>query len=376
MTPRVVLHIGAPKSGTTYLQSVIWGSRKRLERHGVLVPGRRRFDHTKAAGAVCSERPAKVRPGTRYALWEGFARQAREGQGTTLISDEWFVSATAEQARRAVEDLAGCEVHVVFTARDFTRQVPAAWQEELKLGNASSLEEFVAGLDAPGTKWSWDTLDAAEVLPRWAGTLPADRVHVVTVPPGRAEPDLLWRRFAAASGFDPAWGDTDVTDANESLGVEAARFLQEVGPALREAVDADHAHWTEQYKWLRRYVGHEVLVPLGGGRIGLDEATTQRLRERTARTQQVLRESGWDLQGDLDDLSAATPQGRSPSSVTAEEMLAVAVRAMPKILGRLREEAARADRLAEQGGGSGMPAGEGGARRTVGALARRLRGDR
>lgn len=376
MNPRVVLHIGAPKSGTTYLQSVIWGSKNRLERHGVLVPGRRRFDHTKAAGAVCSERPASVRPGSRYALWERFVGQAREWQGTTLLSDEWFVSATADQARRALADLAGCEVHVVFTARDFARQVPAAWQEELKLGNASSLEEFAAGLDAPGTKWSWDTLDAAEVLPRWAGTLPADRVHVVTVPPGRAEPDLLWRRFAVACGFDPAWGDTDVTDANESLGVEAARFLQEVGPALREAVGADHTHWTEQYKWLRRYVGHEVLVPLGGGRIGLDPDTMRRLRERTARTEQLLRDSGWDLQGDLADLSAAQPGGRSPSSVTAEEMLAVAVQAMPKMLARLREEADRADRLTEQVRGQGRPVGEGGARRTVGALARRLRGDR
>jgi hypothetical protein len=36
---RVYLHIGAPKTGTTYLQEVLFRNRARLAEHGVLYPG-------------------------------------------------------------------------------------------------------------------------------------------------------------------------------------------------------------------------------------------------------------------------------------------------------------------------------------------------
>ena len=34
---RVLLHIGLPKTGTTYLQQVVWGNRDRLQADGVRV---------------------------------------------------------------------------------------------------------------------------------------------------------------------------------------------------------------------------------------------------------------------------------------------------------------------------------------------------
>lgn len=342
-----MLHLGAPKSGTTYLQSVIWNSRQRLYDAGVLVPGTRRFDHTRAASAVCSPRPEHVRPRSRYAVWDRFVRSAAEWPGTVLVSDEWFVAATAEQAARALDDLAGAEVHLVVTARDFVRQVPAAWQEELKLGNASSMTQFVVGLDDSARKWSWATLDAAEVLTRWAGSLPADRVHVVVVPPAGAPRDLLWHRFATACRIDPALGSADVVQANESLGVEAARLLQELGPSLRDAVEADHAHWAGQYRWLRRYLGHDLLVPLGGDKIGLDRETIDLVRHRTRASTKAISAAGWDVVGDLDELAQATfsESLRHPDSVTAEEMLEVAEELIPKLLGRVRTQTLRAEAL-------------------------------
>ena len=52
MAARVFLHVGAPKSGTTFLQTVLWDNRKRLADNGVLVPGRTLFDFNRAATAV------------------------------------------------------------------------------------------------------------------------------------------------------------------------------------------------------------------------------------------------------------------------------------------------------------------------------------
>ena len=40
MAPSTIyLHIGAPKTGTTYLQDMLWANKDVLERAGVLVPG-------------------------------------------------------------------------------------------------------------------------------------------------------------------------------------------------------------------------------------------------------------------------------------------------------------------------------------------------
>ncbi|MFA6299205.1 MAG: hypothetical protein WC642_08565, partial [Nocardioides sp.] len=52
MTQRLYLHVGAPKSGTTYLQRVLETNRARLADAGVLVVGDRHLDRIHAAMVV------------------------------------------------------------------------------------------------------------------------------------------------------------------------------------------------------------------------------------------------------------------------------------------------------------------------------------
>jgi hypothetical protein len=42
---RVFLHIGEPKTGTTFLQQVMWGNRAELAARGVALPGHHAQDH-------------------------------------------------------------------------------------------------------------------------------------------------------------------------------------------------------------------------------------------------------------------------------------------------------------------------------------------
>jgi hypothetical protein len=46
--PVVYLHVGEPKSGTTFLQQVMWGNRAVLAGQGVLLPGAHAQDHFRA----------------------------------------------------------------------------------------------------------------------------------------------------------------------------------------------------------------------------------------------------------------------------------------------------------------------------------------
>ena len=344
MAQRVILHVGAPKSGTTFIQSVLWHNRERLAAAGVLVPGRSLFDFDRAASAIRSTTPLAPRHRAHAAVWQRLLEQTRRWPGTVVISNEWLSLAATAQAERAIADLAPSQVLVVFTARDFVEQVPAAWQETLKLGRGQSLGEFIKSLDADGQRWSWWTLDPAMVLTRWGAALSPSHVHVVTVPPRGTDRCVLWNRFVQASGLHGGPYELAPAQTNESLGAESARLLQRLGPLLREAIDADGAHWTEQYRWIRRYVGHQLLVPRGGTRIGLDTQDARALRRRTDRTVSAMAAAGYSVNGELADLRAArSDDTRHPDDVADSELLDIALPVIADLLGKVRQETLRAD---------------------------------
>jgi hypothetical protein len=46
---RVYLHIGEPKTGTTFVQEAMWANRARLAAQGVVLPGYSHRDHSRAS---------------------------------------------------------------------------------------------------------------------------------------------------------------------------------------------------------------------------------------------------------------------------------------------------------------------------------------
>jgi glycosyltransferase involved in cell wall biosynthesis len=357
---RLFLHIGAPKSGTTFLQTVLWNNRALLEADNVLLPGRDLFDYNLAVTALRHPQPHTKLQHRAKATWRRLREEMDAWSGDAIVTNEWFVRANAEQAARARRDLADAELHIVYTARAFVHQIPAAWQETLKLGRGRSMSDFIAGLDDDKAQWSWWALDPALALERWSADLPPDRVHVVTVPPPGSDPGLLWTRLCSVLGIDPQRYDSTTAEANESLGAEAARLLERMGPDLRSAIGADDAPWTEQYRWIRRYLGHELLVPLAGSRIGANPEQAAALHARSVAAAHALGDAGYDIVGDLDDLRLADPplRSRDPSSVTDAEMLDVAVPLVADLFARVREATLRAER-AEKALTSGDDDGEG-----------------
>ena len=47
--PVVYLHIGEPKTGTTFVQQVLWRNRSALAQFGIMLPGPRPLAHWRAA---------------------------------------------------------------------------------------------------------------------------------------------------------------------------------------------------------------------------------------------------------------------------------------------------------------------------------------
>ncbi len=356
MARRVFFHIGGPKSGTTFLQAVMWGNRDVLRQQGVLFPGDRWLDRVWATNVL--RETSNVPHEMARTSWDRIVAQTQSFDGTVVISHEFFAAATREQARRAIAALAPAEVHVVYTARDYVRQVPALWQEQVKFRLSTPLSEYdPEPLTArPARHFSWRTLDVVDALDRWGSDLPPGHVHVVTVPPAGSPPGLLWERFSTLCGIDPASCDTDLGSPNESLGVVEAELMRRLNPRISDEIRGPR----EVPVWVRDYLGHTVLVPRGRERFSVGPQRAEELREKSREAVRQIEAAGYDVVGDLKELipPEGLPSLRQPDDISEGELLDAALDSMAVMLKNyrdvalerndLRAQVLRAEREAEQ----------------------------
>lgn len=299
---RVFVHVGSPKTGTTGVQDTLWRNRGVLADHGVHYPADRFDEHFLAALDLQQLKWGGLERQAAGAL-QRLVERANAVTGTVIISSEVFAAASAEQAQRMLGALDG-EVHVVLSARDLARQVPAEWQELVKHRHRLTYGDFLADLasDRPArraTRWFWSVQHWPDVLERWGATLPSERVHVVTVPPAGADHELLTNRFWDLFGIHPAWLTEASPRANAGLDAAAVTALRRLNERLRTDKLA-----SEHFRPLVR----EAIVHAGmGGRPGKPSVTLPPdlapvLVRLTDEWLARLRERAYDVVGNLDEL--------------------------------------------------------------------------
>jgi hypothetical protein len=350
---RVFLHVGAPKTGTTFLQHVLWANRSALARQGALYWGDVPGAHFYAAQDLRGRYFRGHRHPRVSGAWDRLAKAAREWSGpTVLISHEILATCDPDEASRAVESLRPHEVHVVYSARDLARQIPAMWQESVKNGRVVPYQRYLQTLQADDPQLVgrifWRTQDALDVLGRWGTAVPADRVHVLTVPPRGAEGDLLWQRFCGLTGLDATALDSTVrTHGNVSLGLAEGELLRRIN----ERVKGDLT-WPEHETLLKNFLTKRVLTGRPGAtRTGIPVADREWVLQRSRVMVEGLAARGYDVAGALDELVPDfTGEPDTVPDPGAEEVLDSAVDALGVLLtehvGPRRSRRARLRRLA------------------------------
>ena len=107
MAERVFVHIGLPKTATTYLQTILWGARDQLRDEGLLVPGTRHRDHLFASRILRGEPARGARDARAESAWDRLRAEIVAWPERALISHEFFAAASPEQAAAMVAQLAG-----------------------------------------------------------------------------------------------------------------------------------------------------------------------------------------------------------------------------------------------------------------------------
>ncbi len=337
MARRVFVHIGLPKTATTYLQTIAWASRDQLLRDGMLLPGLGRFDHLWSSRIVRDDpRLPQASPEHRSA-WDRLRDEIAAYDGDALITHEFFAAASADQAVRMVEQLAPGEVHVVVTARDALGLFNTSWQESLKNRGTDRMEDYSREVsEDPRDVWNWRTLDLRLVLERWASAVPHERIHVLPLDTSAAR-DEIWHRFAGLLGLSAEGYDLSQSFPNESMGVVEAEVLRRVNEHLVAAKSLRPAR--DRGMFIRTFLADERLVPRRGEKFWPRADRIEECRQRNAATLAHLRSHPIDVVGDLAllEIPADLPVRRTPDTVSDAEVADVATALVAQLLGDVRD---------------------------------------
>jgi hypothetical protein len=343
---RVFIHVGTMKSGTTFLQKAWWRNREELARQGLLLPGSRVSDHFSAAILIGQHHPALADFSRQQVqTWERLLSEIAAWPQRATISHEVFSAVNRTQAAGALSDLqrAANEVHIVLTVRDLARQLPSHWQQAVKSHSSLTLNEYARRVaDDPGHRF-WVFQDVPAILDRWGQGIPSDRVHVV-VTPQDATPDWLWRATCRLFSVDPSGLRSTERRQNEALGiaeVEVMRRLQALVPAEERDL--------QMSRLIKGAIARNAIARSGPGeRFVLPPDLHEWAMARSIETVEILRERGYDVIGDLSDLTPRAATGRTPDEVTSDEVAEVAVAALARMVARERDHRREVARLTKQ----------------------------
>ncbi len=329
-----LIHIGFPKTGTTFLQGALSRARPQLAEHGVVYPGKDRYH--KAAGVYISRAvPRRGDPPVSEADWLKLVKQvSAAGDDRVIVSSEWLSETPIADVRRVVQDLGGERVHVVATLRPLVKIMPSAWQQYLQNGARLHYQRWLRGMllkppyDRP-TPSFWRRHRHDEILARWAEVVGADHVTAIVV--DSTDHAKLLRQFESLLGLPDGLLEPEPPEHdNRSLTWPEAEMLRLVNVTYR-------AHeWPDSM--YRSTVRHGVLRRLAELRPDLDSMpklelpkwAAERASEIGAEFAKNIADLGIRVVGDLDSLGApasssaplAMPPATLPASIAAEAVVA------------------------------------------------------
>ena len=247
MAHRIVLHVGTMKSGTSFLQSVLMANPEALARQGSSYLGQTFGRQSRAVRQMFKTHRNRARFSRP---WLALAEEARAYDGAVgVISMEFLSFANDRKVRELLAPYSGLDVRVVVTVRDQFRAIPAQFQTFTRNFGTDAWPGYLQHIQAPLGSPERETRayttfhraqDSVPIIERWSRAKGVGGLEVVTVPPPGAPRELLWERFCAAGGLDPAGFELDGLHANESIGLASCDYLRRLNTHLADVRPAKY----------------------------------------------------------------------------------------------------------------------------------------
>jgi len=335
-----LIHIGFPKTGTTFVQGAMLQARPKLGEVGVVYPGKERY-HKEAGIYIAGATGRLGDPPSTETHWNTLVRQIKAaGDQRVLISSEWMAETDDAGIARVVNELGDGQAHIVATLRPIVKILPSSWQQYLQNGHRFHWEKWLHGvlLEPPYDKPTpsfWRRHRHDEVLARWAKIAGPENVTAIIV--DSSDHELLLRQFeqmlAMPAGFlapEPPAKD------NRSLTWPEAEMVRRVNGVFKDR------GWPDS---LYRSVVRQGIVsrlakmrPAAGEmpKIPMPDWAAERAAEIGAEFARNIATLGIRVVGDLDSLGAQpaptgiteAPPTLVPAHIAAEALIAAIARSL------------------------------------------------
>lgn len=310
----IYLHVGPVKTGSTYLQDLLWANRRSLARQGILDPREHHNEMWLAANDIQDGAFIPFDLPEAAGAWNRIRERVLAFGGPSIVSHEMLGLSGEDHVARIAASLPLARVHVVVMARSLAAMLPSLWQEKVKMaGPAVSWPDFLEQQRMTGAPLT----DASLIAGRWLRHVPASRIHVVTVPARGFDRNLLLHRFAEVTRIDIAgWQGTD-GHINESLDLVQSELLHQLNQLTAGLFDPR----------AQRSVNGRLLPLMRPAdparRRRLPAQARQWVEAESARRAAYLQHSGVIIHGDLAELQAPADawEPAAPSVTNADLLL-------------------------------------------------------
>lgn len=324
------LHVGVAKSGTSSLQYSLRESSPALASAGVGIPFPRRAPRV---SRVLRPLGWEVAAGYPHPVdgdaLDATMRHLRRTPGDRLLVsvedlaelDEKRISALVDR----VEQRTRLRPHVIVTVRDWSRQLPSAWQQQLKRRLTTAYQTWLGEVrDRSGENGRGFRLgqDVGGVCARWATRVPAERIHVLPVGVPGQDHDTIFRELADIVGFDHEVLTRPPRQVNTSYGLLECEVLRRLNVALADRLTDVRGEYNPA---VRRPLAAGVLNRWSDQRVTLPPEHLPWVQDEMRRQVRELRALGVRERADLDLLVPGEDAARPLPDVSEEQVSAAAI---------------------------------------------------
>ena len=249
----LVLHIGAHKTGTSYIQRRLFRNRDQLAQKGIFYPdiGPNPAHHVLTAKWIPNAAfdASLSQTGGIEALWNQVISDHAERDGTLFLSGEPFSRLAPQQvdfAELATMLSRFSSVRIIYVARHQVELIQSIWQEVLKSGHLPNLRAFLKHAIEAGLA-SGVPVDHAMMLDHLAKGFSKDQITVLDYQTARQHSGGILQALMDAAGLLPDTRDlaepveNTINSAPPALTQWIATKItapRPANPKILEAIDA------------------------------------------------------------------------------------------------------------------------------------------
>jgi len=314
--PRLVIHAGFHKSGTTALQESFDSQSLELKQNGIIYPNIGRKAHHRIAWALSQRTWGWNKKGgekTSKKEWTRLVKAINADKSeTVLLSSEFFSELDIEQIQTIFNEIKGRRIESLFTVRPLVKLLGSSYQQYLKYGITADYVTWLHSvLDKPGESkinpTFWMRHFHGQVVTKWVKVLGTGNVTVLIV--DESKPEFLYDSINQYLGLPKDFIKPQKIGSNRSLNLAEIALLIE----LNKQFPKDRT-WNEYEIFIRdgyiRRLTDEIKSPSDSAKLLTPRWAIEKGNEIGAQNKSELVASGATIIGDINTLdSALVPEG-------------------------------------------------------------------